>query len=271
MILLHWSAFAIAANAFQSRISKPVKPNYSNDEVLDPVAAYDRVAPVFAEIALRREAYLRKIEELVIARVPANSRSLLDVGAGDGSRAVRIARAAGIHKIVLLEPSAKMRRGADTSCEIWPIRAEALRGTVAEGRSFDVIICLWNVLGHIRLQDRLNVLRELARLLSQDGMLFVDVNHRYNMRAYGFWRTVGRMAYDRLVPAQSNGDVVVSWGLGKTTCSTYGHVFTQREMADLIADAGLKITEKIFVDYESGDVRRSGLQGNLFYVLRRRA
>ncbi len=247
-----------------------MKPNDSSDEVLDPVAAYDRIAPVFEEISLRREAYLRKIEELVVARVPANSQSLLDVGAGDGRRAIRIAREAGIHKTVLLEPSEKMLRGADARCEIWPIRAEALNGTVGEGRSFDVIICLWNVLGHIRLQDRLSVLRELARLLSQDGVLFVDVNYRYNMGAYGLWRTVGRMVYDRFAPAQSNGDVLVSWELDGMGCTTYGHVFMQREMENLIAGAGLKITGKIFVDYGSGEVRRRGLQGNLFYVLRRR-
>jgi SAM-dependent methyltransferase len=211
---------------------------------------------------------LRKIEKLVIARVPANSQSLLDVGAGNGGRAVRIALGAGIHQIVLLEPSAKMRQGADPSCEIWPIRAEGLNDAAPAGRSFDAIICLWNVLGHIRPQERLNVLKALRQLLSQDGALFVDVNHRYNMRAHGFWRTAGRFVYDRVFPSENNGDVTMRWDVPVAACSTYGHVFTQIEMQRLIAGAELVTEETIFVDYESGEIRRSGLKGNLFYVLR---
>lgn len=246
-----------------------MKPNYFSDEVLDPVAAYDRLAPVFGNLSRRREAYLRKIEELVVARLPTNSQSLLDVGAGDGCRAVRIARAAKIDKVVLLEPSAKMRQGADSSCEIWPIRAEALADAAPAGRSFDAIICLWNVLGHIRPQERLNVLKALAQLLSRNGALFVDVNHRYNMRAYGLWRTAGRILYDRIFPSENNGDVTLSWDVRGERCNTYGHVFTQVEMRRLIAGAELVTRETIFVDYESGEIRQSGWKGNLFYVLGR--
>lgn len=245
-----------------------MKPHHSSDEVLDPVPAYDRMATVFAEMSLRRRTYLRKIEELVIARVPANSQSLLDVGAGDGSRAVRIARAAGIHKIVLLEPSEKMRRGADASGEIWPIRAEGLNDAAPAGRSFDAITCLWNVLGHIRPQERLNVLKALRQLLSPNGLLFVDVNHRYNMRTYGIWRTAGRIVYDRVFPSENNGDVTMHWDVRGTACSTYGHVFTQLEMQRLIGGGELVTKEAIFVDYASGEIRRSALKGNLFYVLR---
>lgn len=246
-----------------------MNPDHSSDEVLDPVAAYDCVAPLFADMSRRREAYLRKVEDLVIAREPANSQSLLDVGAGDGRRAVRIARAAEIHTIVLLEPSAKMRVGADASCEIWPIRAEELNDAAPAEKSFDAIICLWNVLGHIRAHERLKVLKALGQLLSPKGALFVDVNHRYNMRAYGSWRTAGRMMYDRVFPSEANGDVTTRWDVRGAVCSTYGHVFTQLEMQRLIAAAELVTAEVIFVDYESGEIQPSGLKGNLFYVLRR--
>lgn len=246
-----------------------MKPNHSSNEVLDPVAAYDRVAPVFDDLSRRRATYLRKIEELIIARVSANSQSLLDVGAGDGRRALRIAHAARMDKVVLLEPSAKMREGADASSEIWPIRAEMLTDAASVGRAFDAIICLWNVLGHIRTQARLSVLKEMGQLLSRNGVLFVDVNHRYNMQAYGWWRTVGRILYDRIFPSLNNGDVTMSWNVGGERCNTYGHVFTQIEMQRLIASAELVAREIIFVDYESGEIRKSGLKGNLFYVLGR--
>ena len=207
---------------------------------------------------------------MVIARAVEAGQALLDIGAGDGRRALHIARGIGAREVVLLEPSVKMREFSEANFEIWPIRAEEL-STFARGRKFGVITCLWNVLGHIPEDKRRDVLEQCGRMLTPDGMFFLDVNHRYNMRAYGFWRTTGRMLYDRIMPGSSHGDVVMRWNVGSEMCSAYGHVFTQDEMRTLIVEAGLEIQEKIFVDYENGEIRRSGFQGNLFYSLRRAA
>ena len=233
-------------------------------EMLDPIAAYDRIAPIYADLSRSRKAYLEKIEELVIARVPRGARSLLDIGAGNGKRAIRIARAAGIGRVVLLEPSAKMREGADASCEVWPIRAEELS---SQENKFDVVTCMWNVAGHIPTANRIDVLKRCKEALSKRGLFFLDVNHRYNMSAYGFWLTTARMLYDQIFPNVSNGDVIMQWK--DQAFSTYGHVFTQREMQSLIEASGLKIVEKTFVDYHSGKIQKSRFEGNLFYVLRR--
>src|SRR5689334_2854001 len=59
---------------------------------LAPIAAYDAFAPYYSAYASTRASYLQKIEDLVIAHAPAGA-SLLDVGAGDGNRALRIAHA----------------------------------------------------------------------------------------------------------------------------------------------------------------------------------
>jgi hypothetical protein len=56
-------------------------------ELLDPVAAYDLVAPVYARLAEQRKAYLDAVDRLIVARIPAGTRSMLDAGSGDGSRA----------------------------------------------------------------------------------------------------------------------------------------------------------------------------------------
>lgn len=241
-------------------------------DVLDPVAAYDRVAPFFSEISGRRKRYLDSVDELTIARVPAGSRSLLDVGAGDGKRALQIARKAGLGEVVLLEPSGKMMKDSGSFPETWKIRAEdlGLGNAGPANRRFDVITCLWNVVGHIRpAETRLQVIRQLGRLLSPNGLLFLDVNHRYNVGSYGLLRTAGRFLYDQLSPGESNGDVTVSWSFGDNHCRTYGHVFTDREVRQLAVEAGLAISERIVVDYETGEVKRRGLEGNLLYVFRR--
>jgi SAM-dependent methyltransferase len=244
--------------------------NRPSDDVLDPVAAYERVAPFFSEISQKRKRYLESINGLTLARIPSGSTSLLDVGAGDGKRALQIAGKARIKDVVLLEPSAEMMKESAGAARIWRCRVEDLGKE--HDRQFDVIICLWNVLGHIRpAKTRLEVLRQLGRLLSADGLLFLDVNHRYNVSSYGLLRTAGRFLYDKLRPSESNGDVTVTWNFGDLSCRTYGHVFTDREIRLLAADAELMVEERVVVDYDEGEVKRRGWEGNLFYVLRRRS
>jgi SAM-dependent methyltransferase len=235
------------------------------------VDAYDRIAPVYGELCRPRKAYLAKIEKLIAARVPKGSQQMLDIGGGNGSRALRIARATGIERVILLEPSARMRAAADPACEIWPIRAEDLVERENDtNREFDVVTCLWNVFGHIRSGYRLDLLRSVGGYLLPNGLLFMDVHHRYNVREYGILRTAARMACDALVPGGNNGDVTVHWNRGGIQCSTYGHVFTQGEMHLLIQASGLQLVEEIFVNYESGEIRKKKTEGNLFYVLRRK-
>ncbi len=113
---------------------------------LDPIAAYDRIAPVFARIAKERKPYLDSIDRLVISLIPPQSHSMLDVGSGDGRRARRIAQQRDIADLVLMEPSVAMQ-GSDAG--IRTMRAEELH--LIE-REFDAITCLWNVLGRTSSQ-----------------------------------------------------------------------------------------------------------------------
>jgi hypothetical protein len=64
-------------------------PVFTAGELLDPVAAYDRVAPVYARLAKQRGAYLDAIDQLVVAEIPPGSRSLPDVGADDADLRIR--------------------------------------------------------------------------------------------------------------------------------------------------------------------------------------
>jgi SAM-dependent methyltransferase len=238
--------------------------------MLDPVAAYDRIGPVFARIAEKRRSYLDSIDRLVISGIPPGSRSLLDVGSGDGRRARRIAQARDVADVVLVEPSVAMQRG---DAAVRTMRAEALHLMDAE---FDAITCLWNVLGHIfPSASRLEVLRQFARLVSPQGRIFVDVHHRYNMRHYGAIPTGLRFLRDRLRWNETNGDVVVAWDVQgdveEVRCTTQGHVFTHREFRSLAQLAGLSIHNRFVVDYASGQRRRWGIEGHLLYVLSRTA
>jgi SAM-dependent methyltransferase len=242
-------------------------PAFAAGELLDPVAAYDRIAPVYACLAKQRGAYLDAIDRIVVSEIPPGSRSLLDVGAGDGARAGRIAEAAGLRDLILLEPSAVMRSHCPAQANIWDMRAEDLH---CRQGSFDAITCLWNVLGHILpTAARVAVLRQFARLVPLEGRIFIDLNHRYNARHYGAVTTAARFLRDRVLPGDGNGDVRVTWNIEGHRVSTTGHVFTDREFTALCGAAGLGIEQRFVVDYASGALRRRSFEGNLLYVLRR--
>lgn len=233
----------------------------------DGASAYDMLASVFRSLSQSRNAYLSSIDRIVVTRTPAGARALLDVGAGDGVRAWRIARSRRIPRLVLAEPSEAMSarcrrlRGA----EVWRVRAEDLP---EGGQKFDVITCLWNVLGHVENhQKRLLALRKIGSLLSDSGRIFLDVNNRYNARSYGRVKTLGRILYDRVLPSETNGDVSYTWRVGNQHIPYGGHVFTPGEMDSLVAGAGLRVSARYVIDYETGRRYRSLFRGQLFYVL----
>lgn len=233
---------------------------------LDPIAAYDRIAPVFARIAEKRKRYLDSIDRLVISSIPPQSRSMLDVGSGDGRRARRIAQEGDIADLVMMEPSVAMH---GSGAGIRSLRAEELH--LVEGE-FDVITCLWNVLGHIfPASSRVEVLRQFARLVSSKGRIFVDLHNRYNARHYGALPTALRFLHDGLMWSETNGDVVVAWDVGQVQCTTRGHVFTHREFRSMVHAAGLSIETRFVVDYATGECPRWSIQGHLLYVLSRTA
>jgi 2-polyprenyl-3-methyl-5-hydroxy-6-metoxy-1,4-benzoquinol methylase len=222
------------------------------------------MASSFPRLSEERRAYLDAVERLIVSAIPPGSRSLLDIGAGDGVRSLRIACAAGLQQIVLLEPSAEMRKSWPAHVTAWPVRAEDLH---AQRGQFDAITCLWNVLGHIfPASARSEVIRQCARLLAPGGRIFIDVNYRYNANHYGVAPTAWRFLRDRAAPSGSTGDVVVTWQ--REGVSTAGHVFTGTEFAELCRTAGVRIEQRFVVDYATGAVRRWSFQGHLLYVLR---
>ena len=234
----------------------------------DPVLAYDRLAKDYAELAKKRLHYLAGVEREVLSRVPTGSSSLLDIGAGDGSRTLRIASPARISRIVLAEPSGRMLSQAPDGATVWRDRAEDL-GIRHSSETFDVITCLWNVLGHVRGESRrVQALSAIKNLLSEKSRFFLDVTHRYNVRSYGMFLTAARLLHDVFVRGETNGDVGVNWNIGNARISTYGHVFTHNQVLALASNSGLKLEERVVIDYETGTVRTRAFEGNLLYVFR---
>jgi len=233
-------------------------------------SAYDRLAPHYRAFSERRAVYLDAVDRYVIAHAARGAR-MLDVGSGDGVRACGIAQRIGALRLVLCEPSPAMaalcrNQNADA---VWECAAETMVETVER---FEVITCLWNVLGHLdgRLA-RTTALQRMHCLLAPQGRLFCDVNNRHNARAYGRARVILRRALDCVVPSEHRGDSAFEWNVGGERIAATGHLFTPREMQELVTAAGLDIEDSVTVDYATGSVSRNLRDGQLLYRLRARA
>lgn len=230
---------------------------------LSPLAAYDALAPFYNSLLEAYKDYLTQIEKIITSQA-RGVRSLLDVGSGNGVRALRIARACGINNPVLVEPSERMRCESPENAAIWK------RSTteISEAARFDLVTCLWNVLGHVDGgRERSILMARLKIFLSPTGMLFLDVNHRYNAGSYGWTKTAARIVRDYLFPSEKNGDVIASWQAGRQRIRTRGHVFTHAELLFLFQSAGLKVKNRWVIDYRNGRQHRLSVFGNLLYQL----
>src|SRR4029077_19641207 len=215
-------------------------------DMIDAVAAYDALARSYGSISGARNRYLTAIERIIITHTPGSD-SLLDIGAGDGVRTVRIAEAAGISCVLALEPSENMRARWPHSLLGWGCRATQIPATE---RRFDVILCLWNVLGHLEdRNERISVLARARECLSSNGMMFVDVNHRYNAAEYGWPGTLLRMMHDRLRWSETNGNVIVRWNVDGKPIRCHGHLFTKPEIESIFRETALRITNCWIVNY----------------------
>jgi len=210
----------------------------------------------------RKEA--ATIRRLIAKYKKSKGNDLLEVGCGTGRHMQHLK-----NKFRVL--------GTDISAGMLSLARKNVKGvrfqradmvTLNLGREFDVIICLWNVLGHIQTtEERLLTLTKARKLLTPEGVMFVDVNHRYNAVVHGWSRTLWNMLSDYFFWSDTNGDIVVSWKIGSRPVCTHGHLFTERELEALFQSTGFTIKKEWILNYRTGAVCKSSLQGSLLYQL----
>lgn len=225
---------------------------------------YDHLAPFFRAYAERRRAYLDSIDRLVISRLTGTS--LLDVGAGDGVRAARLAEQAGLERLELVEPSSSMASLCRRVCPV--VHTVPIQEFQPSDRVFDNVTCLWNVMGHIPgFQGRVDALVKMSSLLSPDGSLHLDVHNRYNIRAYGLRNVLRNMLKDLVHPGRENGEREFDLVLQDRRLRGRGYLFSPSEIRATIRAAGLRVVRHAVIDYETGVPRKSSFQGQLYFEL----
>ncbi|BAU82697.1 methyltransferase [Streptomyces laurentii] len=148
-----------------------------------PVVGHGPAVPGGLRVTVRQELVARQLDEQIAARYPVGQRlRILDAGMGQGSRALRLARAG--HTVTGLEPDPALLQAARESLATEPagIR-ERVRLIHGDGRetgvhflpgSFDVVLC-HGVLMYDDEPDAL--LAGLARMLAPGGLLSLVVRN----------------------------------------------------------------------------------------------
>lgn len=229
---------------------------------------YDHMAPHYRAYAEKKSAYMNAVDETILEFLPPNTTTMLDVGAGDGVRGVTLAGKAGITELTLLEPSAEMVKLCQSLPvkNIWHGSADDL--PKSHTPPFDLITCLWNVLGHVPDSDaRVRALKNMAALLKQGGIIALDVNNRHNANAYGNITVAGRYFIDLIHPDVTRGDVSFDWDIDGQKIPARGHLFTPQEMRAMFREAGLRLTHSFAIDYKSGVRSRNLFMGQMTFIL----
>jgi 2-polyprenyl-3-methyl-5-hydroxy-6-metoxy-1,4-benzoquinol methylase len=144
---------------------------------------YDSIAEEYGEISFKRLNYLLAVEKFVLTRVKeVESKNLLDVGTGDGKRLARILEQHQFEIVTAVEPSLNMFR----KLEKLNLEIELQNSTIENFKTeekYDLILCLWNVIGHIDNLDKF--LLRLRTFLKPGGTVIIDFNNKFNIKQYG--------------------------------------------------------------------------------------
>jgi SAM-dependent methyltransferase len=227
-----------------------------DESILTPVQFYDSLSEIYDAELERRAPWVRSVDALIIRWCKERGvRNIVDFGCGNGRRVLRLLQATGLAGAAIdVSPGmvAEARRlGVDG--HVMDIASDRFDASELGGRRFDLVICTWNVLGHIEGHAaRRRTLQNMRALLAPGGAIVLDVNNRYNAAHYG-WRAVLRNRVRDLFKPDGSGDFIANrQSPDGRTMHTFVHVFSPAELRELCGEAGLVPVEEHFVDYTTG-------------------
>lgn len=229
---------------------------------------YTYFAQSYSEYSLQKSAYLSSVNNF-IKQESGHPKSLVDVGSGDGRRSREIANLLKVKNVSLIDNSAGMIALSKRILGTKIIKSDISSHNFTLGNRFDVVLCLWNVLGHICEGKRKHALMNVASLIKDDGVLYLDVNNRYNISQYGIKSATTNLVKDCIYKKSTNGDFVLSINTPSREIQTIVHIFSPQEIENLIVSAGLTIDTRKVINYESGTTEKYIWRGQLVYKLKR--
>lgn len=215
---------------------------------------YSAFSGSYATYAESRRPYLESVDRFILREVKSAT-NMLDVGTGDGQRAVRLSQKLNTQRLDLLDSSPGMCQLAQTHNSV-SVKGEVYCMDICDPtltERYDLVTCLWNVLGHIHPHSkRVKALASMARLIKPGGSLIFDVNNRYNYAHYGFV-AVRNCIRESFYTRKTDGDFSLSILMDGKPSTTMVHLFCPKEVRSLLKAAGLVDAKLAYIDYASGE------------------
>jgi len=234
---------------------------------------YNKFAPYFDHYSAKKNLYINSIDKLILNNLPTPKNKIIDIGCGDGQRGKRLLKNIKGASLLMIDNSPNMLA---LSNKLKTDRINVMRADISGidaqniiNDKFNIVLCLWNVLGHIPTsKKRLTALNNMRNLLTPNGRIYIDVNNRYNIIQYGLKNVIINIIKDIYKTRSENGDFNFTIKASPhLKLNTKSHIFAPAEITNLIKQAKLNILKKISVNYSNGAIEKSILKGQLFYIL----
>lgn len=227
---------------------------------------YDSFSSNYLDYSKQRKYYLQKIDQLLF-EIGKGAISMIDIGCGYGDRSCRLARSLGIKKVTLVDNSFLMLQHCFSERNEQIISDITSRDFIIN-KKYDMVLCLWNVLGHIDTREkRIIALKNMKNLLTENGKLCIDVNNRYNISEYGVFSVIKNICKDIFISVNETGNFLLKVKNNNVILQTRVHIFTVHEMISLFKKSGLKVVQRKVINYQNGEEKSFLFQGQLFFIL----
>ncbi len=231
---------------------------------MNSIEYYSDISNDYKEIASKRQAYLSAIDREIIQLVKQYKANpvFLDIGTGDGRRASILSNAINSKYAIGIDNCSSMFN--DSTYDLQFKELDITKNTLNE--EFDVATALWNVFGHLGNEmNRTSALVNINESLKPGGLLFIDVNNRYNIKQYGLAGVLINLFRD-LIQSEKSGYYKLTSNLSETEV----YIHSPNELEKLAHKTGFKLKNKIILNYQSGEREKSLFFGQLLYCFEKK-
>ena len=217
---------------------------------------YNLIAPFYSDLAMSKNSYLDGVDEFLVASLSDQEVSTyLDIGCGDGVRTIRLHERLSCPSTDGVDLSTgmidKARANYHGAPDVSFYQIKSIKDISGEPR--DLVTMLWNVLGHVPEESRLEFLKDIRKKVKKGGLFFLDVNNYYYYR-YGPLRVIYRVIKDKIFPPKNfkSGDLRFWMKIGGQDIECTGHIFRPSEIINLLKKSGFFIEKLNYIDYQNG-------------------
>lgn len=219
------------------------------------VGHYSSLSGLYPSLSLSRRNYNAAVDSRLVSLTGQLGPRWLDIGAGDGVRALSLNHELK-KNLTVLEPSALLPKTFESDHP--NIRVVRSQLEFADfDHEFDLVTMLWNVVGH--LESLKSSLRQVAKWTAPSGLLFFDVNSPLNIRRFGLAPVLKNM---------TRSGQTLSFPWPQTDSDSNVKFYRKGHLVAELAEAGF-LASCSYLDYDSGFPTRSGFTGSMIVVARK--